>query len=213
MLITVVGATGRVGGRVVDEALARGHDVTAVGRHSGAFSSLPSAVSTVVGDASRADEVARFGEDQDVVISATSPSTGADNELAAVARALLDGASRVGVRLLVVGGAGSLVVPGGDGTLAVDDPAFVSESAQPVATACVEQLEVFRRDSAADWTYLSPAAEMQPGERTGSFRTGTDELIVDTHARSRISMEDLAVALIDEAETPRHRRARFTVGY
>lgn len=213
MLITIFGATGRVGSRIVDEALARGHDITAVSRHSDGLDKLPVTVATALGDASEADEVARLSEGQDLVISATSAPTGEDNELAAVAEALLDGTARVGVRLIVVGGAGPLVVPGSEGTIAVDDPKFVSESARDVAMACVEQFEVFRGNTTADWTYLSPAAEMQPGERTGTFRTGTDELIVDDDGRSRISMEDLAVALIDEAETPVHRRDHLTVGY
>lgn len=213
MYITIFGATGRVGSRVVDEALSRGHDVTAVARHADGLDKLPTVVSSVVGDASRVDEVVRLSEGQDVVISATSSPTDENNELATVAQALVDGAARVGVRLIVVGGAGPLVVPGSDGTLVVDDPAFVSESVRDVARACVEQFGVFRCDADADWTYLSPSAEMRPGERTGTFRTGTEELIIDNDGRSRISMEDLAVALINEAETPRHRRAHVTVGY
>lgn len=82
-----------------------------------------------------------------------------------------------------------------------------------IALACNEQLEVCRAETGVDWAYLSPAALLEPGERTGNYRLGTDELVVDTEGNSTISMEDLAVALLDEAEWPQHHRTRFTAAY
>lgn len=214
MRITIFGATGRVGSRAVAEALARDHEVTAVGRDEATLDEVSDGASTAAGDATNPGEVARLTANHDVVISATGPSAGETNELAEVARGLLKGLAGTEARLIVVGGAGPLQVPGGGGTLAIDDPAFVSESAKGVAQACIEQLDVFRTsDTSVDWAYLSPSADMQPGDRTGSFRTGTDELIVDANGSSRISMEDLAVALINEAENPQHHQTQFTVGY
>ena len=95
----------------------------------------------------------------------------------------------------------------------MDDPRYVGPAWRDIALACTEQLAVCREQSHVRWTYLSPPAMLVPGERTGSFRLGSDELLVDAEGESTISMEDLAVALLDEAEQPKHPRARFTVAY
>jgi putative NADH-flavin reductase len=113
---------------------------------------------------------------------------------------------------LVVGGAASLTVPGSDGTTVVDGPDFPVEL-RPIALACAEQLEVVRGSDDVDWVYLSPPAVLEPGVRTGRYRVGRDELLVGADGASYISMEDFAVALIDEVEQRRHSRTRFTVGY
>ncbi|GLW07187.1 hypothetical protein Misp01_23170 [Microtetraspora sp. NBRC 13810] len=102
--------------------------------------------------------------------------------------------------------------PGTGGATVVDTPDFPPDW-RPIALACARQLDVCRADTGADWTYLSPPALLEPGRRTGGYRTGTDELLVDAAGDSAISMEDFAVAPLDEAERPRHRRTRFTVGY
>ncbi|MEQ8716677.1 MAG: NAD(P)H-binding protein [Acidimicrobiales bacterium] len=212
MKITVFGATGQVGRRLVDEAIARGHGVTAVTR-SGATLDSPDSVTWTAGDAREPRDVARLSRDQEVVISATSgPRTGG-YELAITAEALLEGVAETGARLIVVGGAGPLVVPNTAGRVVVDDPRFVPATIRGVARACVEQLDVLRRNSTVDWTYFSPSAEMIPGRRTGQFRTGTNELIIDSVGVSRISLEDVAVALLDEAEQAEHSRTAFTAGY
>lgn len=212
MNITIFGATGQVGSRIVDEATARGHQVTAVTR-SGASPDGPDSVIWIAGDARKHRDVNRLGRGRDIVISATSgPSAGGD-ELAITARALLDGVAGTGVRLIVVGGAGPLIVPDSGGRLVVDDPRFVPASIRGVAQACVDQLAVLRESSTVDWTYFSPSAEMTAGRRTELFRTGTDQLIVDCDGTSRISLEDVAVAVLDEAEQPRHVRAVLTAGY
>jgi uncharacterized protein len=209
MRIAVFGATGQVGSRVVAEGLARGHEVTAVSRSNGRRT--PSGVAVRTADATDAGNVARVSAGHDLVVGAARPAAGLETELVTVARGLLAGTATSGVRLLLVGGAGGLRVPDRPGTLAVDDPRYVPPAWRPIARACVDQLEACLQDDGADWTYASPPAVLRPGERTGAYRTGTDELLVDGAGDSSISMEDFAVALLDEAERPRHRRARFTV--
>lgn len=212
MNITLFGATGQVGRRVLDEAISRGHHVTAVTRSGTALRDHDS-VTWTSGDARNPRDVGRLGRDQDLVISATSGPNSGGPELAITAQSLLEGAAEAGTRLMVVGGAGPLVVPSSGGRLVAQDPRFVPARILGVANACVAQLQVLRQNSTVDWTYFSPSAEMTPGRRTGRFRTGIDELIIDTSGASRISLEDVAVALLDEAEQPQHHRTAFTAGY
>lgn len=214
MRITVFGAAGSVGSRVVAEALSRGHDVTAVVRDPARFHELPAAARARAGDAANIDDVAELSAGQDVVISATRPPAGSEDELVRTARALLAGVARTDVRLLVVGGAGSLTVPGTGGRTVIDDPDHQPAAAyRDLALACTDQLEVCRAEDGVNWAYLSPAAHLAPGERTGHYRLGTDELLVDANGNSTISVEDLAVALLDETERADHRRSRFTAAY
>lgn len=213
MRITIVGATGNVGKRVVAEALSRGHVVTAVVRDPARIHDLPEGVGARTGDAGNVEDVAALSIGQDVVVSATRPAAGHESDLVTTAKALLAGLDGAGARLLVVGGAATLTIPGGDGATVLDDPRYLPVAARSIALACVDQLDVLRGDGGTDWTYLSPPALLQPGERTGTYRVGGDELLVDAEGNSMISMEDLAVALLDEAEHPAHRRVRFTVAY
>ncbi|MGW4895423.1 NAD(P)-dependent oxidoreductase [Kitasatospora sp. NPDC004240] len=213
MRITVFGATGNVGRRVVAEALSRGHEVTAVVRDPSRPHGLPEDAAVAVGDARTVEDVARLAAGRDVVITATRPAPGSEHELAVATEGLLTGLAGTGVRLLLVGGAGSLRLPGrDDGATVVDDPEFPADW-RPIADACDEQFALARASAGVDWAYLSPSALLEPGERTGRFRLGRDELLVDADGRSAISMEDLAVALLDEAERPAHHRTRFTAGY
>ncbi|RUL69463.1 dienelactone hydrolase family protein [Dyella choica] len=210
MRITVFGAAGSVGSRIVVEALSRGHEVTAVVRDRAKLSSLPAGVQGKVGDAASAQQVAALTADQDVIISATRPSVGNEEDLASTAKALLAGVAQSGVRLLLVGGAASLKLPG-TGDLVIDDPHLVPADVQDIARACNIQFDTCIADTQSDWTYVSPPALLMPGMRTGYYRSGRDELLIDCRGVSSISIEDFAVALIDEAEEPRHRRSRFTV--
>ncbi len=212
MRITVFGAAGNVGSRVVAEALSRGHDVTAVVRDPARFHELPAGANPRAGDAANVEDVVELSAGQDVVISATRPAPGSERDLVTTTQALLAGLARTGVRLLVVGGAGSLTVPDADGTTVADDPNF-PDTLRGIALACNDQLEAVRAETEVDWAYLSPAALLEPGERTGKFRLGADELLVDAEGNSKISMEDLAVALLEEAERPKHHRTRFTAAY
>ncbi|WP_326692997.1 MULTISPECIES: NAD(P)H-binding protein [unclassified Streptomyces] len=216
MRIAVFGAAGNVGSRVVTEALARGHEVTAVVRDPVRFPALHPSAAHRVGDAADAGDVAALSDGHDLVVGATRPAPGNEDGLTMAARGLLAGTGATGVRLLLVGGAGSLTVPGTGGTVrAADDPRFVPPQWRAIARACDKQLAICLHHAPpqADWAYLSPPALLEPGTRTGRYRLGGDELLLDAEGRSAISMEDLAVALVDEAERPEHHRARFTVAY
>jgi len=116
-----------------------------------------------------------------------------------------------GIRLILVGGAASLIVPGTEVQL-VDSPDFPVDL-RPIALACNEQYDVVRAAADLDWTYVSPPALLEPGERTGRYRQGFDHLMIDAQGNSAISLEDFAIALVDEAERAEHVRQRFTVGY
>ncbi|MGW5227912.1 NAD(P)-dependent oxidoreductase [Nocardia niigatensis] len=212
MQITVFGASGDAGSRVVAEALSRGHRVRAVARTADRLRTLPEQVEVWTGNAADPADVEKAAAGSDVVVSATRPAPGREHELADVAAALLAGLADSGIRLLVIGGAGSLTVAGTGKTL-TERPGFPAELV-PIAEGGSRQLEVFRTTPhAVNWAYVSPAALFEPGERTGAYRLGRDDLLTDDQGNSAISMEDMAIALLDEIEQPAHHRTRFTVGY
>lgn len=212
MRITIFGAAGQAGRRTVTEALDRGHSVTAVLRGPARAHEIPAAAEVRIGDAADPEDVADLTVGQDLVISATRPAAGRENELIGTAGNLTAAAARTGIRLLFVGGAATLTVPGTGGVTVMDEPGF-PESLRPIARACAEQLAVCRAATHADWTYLSPPAELHTGVRTGRYRLGRDALVVDRHGRSALSYADLAVVLLDEAERCAHRGVRFTAAY
>ncbi|HWD78086.1 MAG TPA: NAD(P)H-binding protein [Kribbella sp.] len=204
MKIAVFGASGMVGSRVAAEAVSRGHEVTGVTRSGG---ELPAGVRAVQGSANDATTAKELAADADVLVAAIGPSrTGGDHQeyLDAVDN-LVAAVRGTQTRLFVVGGAGSLVV---NGNRVVDGPDFPAEYKTESLTVsqALENLRATGDD--VNWTMLSPAFVIAPGERTGSFRLSGDEPIGD-----HISAEDYAVALIDEAEKPAHNRKRFTLGY
>jgi putative NADH-flavin reductase len=210
MKIVLFGASGTIGQRILAEAVGRGHQVTAVVRVP---SRLPARDGVVAerGDVLDAQSVAQRVDDADAVVSAVSPDAGKIEQVAASFHALIAGLKQAGVkRLLVVGGAGSLEVA--PGLQLVDAPDFPS-AWKPVASAHRDALALLREERDLDWTYLSPAAMIQPGERTGVFRRGGDTLVTDANGESRISAEDFAIALVEELERPEHVRRRFTVAY
>ncbi len=182
-------------------------------RNSARSKGLPAAAKVRTGDVGNVEDVAKVSVGQDVVISAIKPAPGNKSETVATTNALMDGLAQTGVRVLVVGGAATLTVPSTGGKTVVEDSNFLPVSARPVGKASADQLEACRLESRVDWAYLSPPAQLVPGERTGNYRLGTDELLLDAEGNSTISMEDLAVALVDEAERPMHHRTRFTVAY
>ncbi|WP_052889963.1 NAD(P)-dependent oxidoreductase [Thermogemmatispora carboxidivorans] len=215
MKIVVFGATGGIGQRLIQEALNRGHEVKGVARRPERLALSHPRFSLEAGNVLDPADVARLVGGSDVVISAVGPARDREEDPAMVvqaAQALIEGLKRAGVkRLVVVGGAGSLEVA--PGVRLMDTPGFPA-GWRPIATAAAEALEVYRRQGAdLDWTYLSPAAFIEPGQRTGRYRVGTEQLVTDEQGESRISMEDYAVALLDEVEQPRFVRQRFTVAY
>lgn len=213
MKITVLGAAGNVGRRVVAEAVARGHDVSAVVRDASKFADLPSGAVSKIGDATDAADVAKLTAGQDVVVNATRPPANDSTQVRASTKALMDGVAANDTRLIVVGGAATLAVPGSGGRTVMEDANYLPVSARHIGRASADQYEACRTEERVDWVYLSPPASLAPGLRTGQYRTGADELVVDSEGNSSISIEDLAVALVDEIEVPRHRQRRFTVAY
>lgn len=210
MKITVVGAAGMVGSRVVTEAAHRGHDPVAVFRN-GRPAVLPPGVVAVQGDANDRSRMSELVAGADALVVATRPVPGQEHTVAASTEALLDVAAAHGTRVLVVGGAAPLRNPAYPGRLVLDSPEYVPEPIRAIAGAGVAQLQACRAHS-ADWIYLSPPAVLEPASRTGKYRRGTTTLLVDAAGNSRISAEDLAVAIVDELETPSRVR-HFTVGY
>ncbi|MDH0734418.1 NAD(P)-dependent oxidoreductase [Achromobacter spanius] len=203
MKIALIGISGRVGSRVADELLKRGHQVTGIARNPADVNTQPG-LAVQQGDATDPETLTPLLTGHDAVVSATRfVSTDAKPLLAAVKNAGVP-------RLLVVGGAGSLQVA--PGTLLIDTPEF-PDAYKPEARAGVVFLDTLRQEKVLNWTFLSPSAMFEPGERTGAFRVGDDTLLADEEGKSWISMEDYAIALADEIESPKHSRRRFTVGY
>lgn len=200
MKILVFGATGMIGQRVTAELTTRGHDVTGVSRSG-----------PVKGDVRDAATLAK-GYDA-VVVAIAPPRDGTEPEppFLDANRALIDGLRAAGVsRVVVVGGAGSLqIAPGLD---LVDTPGF-PEIYKKEAKAGRAVLGLYREVTDLDWTYVSPAAEIAPGDRTGTYRIGRDTLLSDDQGRSFITAEDYAVAIADELDEHAHPRTRITVAY
>jgi putative NADH-flavin reductase len=216
MKIVVFGATGNVGRQVVAEALRRGHQVVGVVRDPTAVKSPDPRAPLVRGDATDARSIANVVAGADAVVSAISPRPNARGLAAprladnvhAIIRGLRDAKVK---RVLYVGGAGSLEVAPGE--MLMDQPGF-PDAYKGEAKEGLEALQIWRAEGdGLDWTYLSPAAEIAPGTRTGTYRTTDDRFLANAQGHSRISFEDYAVAALDELETPRHVGKRFGVAY
>ncbi len=210
MRVVVFGASGRIGAAVVDELLRRHHTVRAVIRPGKRRPAIEKRVTTVMADATDPEEVASSVRGADTVISAVGPGAEEGPQvIIEAAHGLVEGVRHAGIgRLILVGGAGSLEVR--PGVLLLETPDFPA-AWKPAALAHREALAWLRGEKELEWTVVSPAATLEPGERTGHYRAGGDGLLVDGQGRSRISTEDFAVAVVDEAESPRHIRRRFTV--
>ena len=216
MKIALIGATGFVGSAVLKEALDRGHQVTIIVRHP---EEIPARehLSIIKGDIMDTEKLAKRLNGHDIVLSAynagwTNPNLYQD---------YLDGSQSIqkavktsGVkRYIVSGGAGSLFIA--PNLQLVDSPEFPQEW-KPGALAARDYLNILKEEETLDWTYVSPAIEMNQGtprNRTGKYRTDLDHPVFDNNHKSRISVDDLAVAIIDEVENPKHIHQRFTVGY
>ena len=209
MHIALYGATGKSGSRILTELLSRGHRVTAVVRDPAKLTAQPG-VTVVKGDVSSADEIAAKIQGADAVVSAYAPPADDTDQLLPVTERFIDAARATKTpRFLVVGGAGSLEVAPG---VTVIDSGHLPAEWRPIAVSHARALELLKK-SDINWTYFSPAGFFVPGERTGKFRLGTNQLIANEQGDSRISLEDYAIALVDELESPKHERTRFTIGY
>jgi putative NADH-flavin reductase len=202
--IAILGISGRVGSRIANELLARGHTVTGIARNIDKIQPKPG-LTPKQADATRLDALVPLLCGHDAVVSATHFVGGIDAATAIAAAKQADVP-----RLLVVGGAGSLEIA--PGKALVDTPEFPA-AYKSEALAGRSFLQALRAEKDLDWTFLSPSALLEPGERTGQYRTGGDQLLSDANGKSWISMEDYAVAMADEIEKPAHLRQRFTVGY
>lgn len=201
--IAIIGATGRAGSQLLEEALRRGHSVVAIARNIESVDVKPGVTAKKV-DALNADQLQQAISGSDVVISAAHFAT-------VPAEAVIAPVKKAGVkRLLVVGGAGSLLLPTGERVI---DSAGFPEEYRAEATAGSAFLDDLRQEQDLDWSFLSPSAEFVEDVRTEDFRLGQDHLLISSKGRSWISFSDYAIALIDEVESPKHSRQRFTVGY
>jgi putative NADH-flavin reductase len=213
MKIALIGATGFVGSALLKELLARGHEVRALLRDPAKLAPQPG-LELHQADATQAEAVATAVQGVDAVLSAYNPGWGHSelfDEFLRGSAAITAGVKQAGVaRLLVVGGAGSLYVA--PGVQLVDTPQFPAEW-KAGALAAREALNRLRSEQELDWAFVSPPIQLEPGERSGQYRLGGEELLSDAQGQSRISVADLAVALVDELEAPRHHRERFTVAY
>jgi putative NADH-flavin reductase len=203
MKIAVIGASGNAGSRIAKELAGRGHAVTAIARNPARIAVLPNVVARA-GDVMDQAGLAAILRGHDVAISSVHFLDSDPAKLIGAAKA-----SGVG-RYLVVGGAGSLeVAPGVRLVTTPNFPAQYKAEAEKGAAF----LDLLGREKELNWTFLSPSALFVPGERTGKFRLGTDQLLTAADGKSSISFEDFAVALADEIERPAHIKRRFTVGY
>jgi putative NADH-flavin reductase len=209
MRVALYGATGRAGSRILQELVRRGHDVIAMAREP---QKGPPAdhVEWKVDDLSDLGHMVESVRGAEAIISAYAPPGDNTDALVAVCERLVRASEQSHVpRLLVVGGAGVLEVSPGmtllqSGMLPPEWMAIAASHGKALAAL---------RETAIDWTYVAPAAMFEPGERTGTYRTDDYRLLTDAKGESRISMEDYAIAMVDELEHPVHPRASFAVAW
>ncbi|MHC6224251.1 NAD(P)-dependent oxidoreductase [Pseudomonas sp. X10] len=201
--IAIIGATGRAGSQLLEEALRRGHSVIAIARDPSKLEGRPG-VTVKALDAKDSTALQEAVTGCDAVLSAAHFSTLSPH-------AIIEPVKRAGVkRLLVVGGAGSLLLPSGHRV--IDSPDF-PEAYKAESNAGVLFLDELRQEQQLDWTFLSPSAEFVEGERSGHYQLGKDHLLIGADGKSWITFADYAIAMLDELDKPAHSRQRFTVGY
>ncbi|HEY0105620.1 MAG TPA: NAD(P)H-binding protein [Rhizomicrobium sp.] len=203
MKVAVIGATGNIGTKIVSELLSRGHSVTVIARNT---DKAPTGANIAVktGDAADVDATAALLKGHDAVVSSAPFAPGLSPAIIAAVKAS-------GVkRYIMVGGAGSLEVAPGK---MLKDTLTLPEPVRKILDEAAENLKRLREETGLDWSFFSPAAEIGPGERTGKFRLGGDQLVSDADGKSRISYDDYAIALVDELEQGKHIQKRFTIAY
>jgi uncharacterized protein len=210
MKVAVYGATGKSGSRIVQELLNRGHQVVAIARDTTKVKAQPN-VTIKQDDLSDPSKIVAAIDGAGAVVSAYAPPADRTDDLIGVTERQIAAVKSApgNPRLVVVGGAGGLEVAPG---VSLIDSGYLPEAYMPIAVSHVKAFKLLEA-SDIDWTYFAPAGFFEPGERTGKFRLGTNNLISDASGQSRISMEDYAIALVDELEKPAHSRQRFSIGY
>lgn len=217
MKIAIIGASGFIGSKITDEALRRGHEVTGIVRNPDRLPSNPK-LKPVGMNLLQSDDLARALAGQDAIVSAWNAAKDGSgpvlyDRFVEGHRSIINAVKKSGVkRLLAVGGAASL--KNAEGVEFIDTPAAASfEAFKPAMRGVREYYYLLKNEPELDWAYFSPAVVIQPGERTGKFRLGGDRIVADAAGASKISVEDYAVAAVDELEHPKHHRERFTIGY
>ena len=217
MKIALIGASGFVGSHILQELLNRKHKVTAIVRNPEKITIQHPLLTIAKGDVLKVEVVAELVKNHDIVVSAYNPgwsNPAIYNEFIAGTNAIREGTKKAGVkRLLIIGGAGSLYIA--PGIQLIDSPGF-PEAYKPGASAARDYLKIIQEEKDLEWTFFSPAIEMNAahaGERTGSYRTGTDSPVYDKNGRSILSVADTAVAIADELENPKFLHRRFTAAY
>ncbi len=209
MKVTLFGASGMIGSRVLQELVSRGHTVTAAARNPEKIHAA--GVTAVKADVTDEASVAATAKGADAVVCAYAPPQGQEATVVPTVHTIVAGLRKAGVkRVIVVGGAGSLEVE--PGVQLVDLPNFPPEY-KAVAIAHRDALNELKTVTDLDWSYFSPAGIIAPGERTGKARVGGTQLVIDAKGESRISAEDYAITLVDELEHPKHIRQQFTAAY
>ncbi len=209
MNVVVYGATGNSGSEIVKELVRRGHKVTGVARHVEKLKDQPG-VTAKTDHLSNVDAIAAVIKGADVVVSAYQPPADNTDALVDVTKRQIEAVKKAGgPRLVVVGGAGQLEVAPG---VTVIKSGHLPQEYMPIALSHEKAAQVLK-GSDINWTYIAPAAFFIPGERTGKYRTGTNNLVMDGKGESKITFADYAIALVDEMEKPKHERALFSVGY
>lgn len=213
--VVLIGASGFVGNAILNELLSRGHKVTAVVRNPKKINVTNSNLEIVKTDVSDTNVMVEICKGKEAIISAYNPGWANPDIYEETLRnypLILEAAKRSGAkRLLCVGGAGTLLCA--PGLRVVDSGAIPDAIMGGVKSLGEFYLNTLMNEKAIDWIFFSPAGTLEPGKRTGKFRLGKDELIVDENGISHISVEDYAVAMVDELENPKHHYERFTIGY
>lgn len=217
MKIAIIGASGFVGTELVKEAVRRNHKVTGIARHADKINSDSNLVTTQAVDVFDVESLAKVLKNHDAVINAIKPGSNNPDQYSDLLKGYKntqEAVKKAGVdRYLVVGGAGSLYDESGNQL--VDSPEF-PEDYKPIALAARDYLDIIKKEKELKWTYLSPAVLLHPGidtGRTGKYRVGTEHPVFDDKGESKISAEDIAVALLDELENGNYIQKRFTVAY
>lgn len=213
--VVLIGASGFVGTAILNELFTRGHKVTAIVRNPQKISTTHPNLTVIKADVSDTNALVDACKGKDAVISAYNPGWTNPNIYDEILRnypLILNAVKQSGVeRLLCVGGAGTLFCAPG---LRVVDSGVIPDAIMGGVKSLGEfYLNTLIHEKDIDWVFFSPAGTLEPGKRTGVFRLGKDDLIVDENGNSHISVEDYAVAMVDELETPKHHYERFTIGY